>query len=171
MRHFISLLAPIGLATLTGCAGSDGSSVDGAGSNYDGYFATPSGTSTPDSIFGLWGGATEQGPATLDLRMRIEETRVSFANRCKFADGSTITVGLEAAARVSNDKFQVLESKNQKASLGDKTCTAQSTPGESEPCPTDKFKAKQDCFELSGTTLRMYGKNPLLAVELTKLED
>ena len=178
MKHRLAC----GIALLAiGCSGSGASVADGTsgapgapgGSGSDAMFAAPSGTATPDSIYGLWGGTIEDGSITFDTRMRLSKGSATIAARCTTAEGKhSSTVGVTAAARISDEELAVLESKTDAKDNGVVKCSVSLTPKDVKRCTSDMPKGfERDCFKLEGMTLFEFGKTPLEKIELTKLSD
>lgn len=76
---------------------------------------------TPNSVIGLWGGFAGEGD--LDVRFRIEADRVTAANRCRYDDGTTLTVGATARATVTATAIVTLESDDGVATSGSSRCS------------------------------------------------
>jgi hypothetical protein len=149
-------LLSLGLALpLLACSGASNPGVDGSGgggaggsSAYDPLFSAPGGSATADQVYGLWGGSAERAGTKFDIRMRLEDGRITLAGRCTFKDGTTLTTGTSGSARVATkaDSFgcfspkghgtekptcgsiEILESKTNKQTLGEKFCTVELKP-------------------------------------------
>jgi hypothetical protein len=133
----------------TACGGSGG---------YDDLFGAPVvTTTTPDSIEGLWGGSANVSAATLDYRVVITESAVTFANRCNFADGTTETVGVTVAAATSSSDLVVKQSASDAQGSGAHACRIDATPADL-------------AAQLSGTNLVLTFPNGD-AMSLVKLSD
>ncbi len=176
----------VGLAA-SGCSGADGSvaggesparSSNGSAAGTDSpagapLFDTPSGSATRNSLEGVWAGVLE-APASdwrFDSRWRLTATSITFATRCVAPDGTESAIAaVTARARVSTSEIAILESKEDKRTLGDVTCRATARPGTAKRCGDDAFM-KSDCFELDGTSLVVYGSSSLEKIELTKISD
>ncbi len=146
----------------------------GSGSAGDALFQSPSSTSaTPDSIFGLWGGSLQPGDGwTFDTRIEMAAGSITFATRCTSPDGRTGGIAsVSAKARISNDDISVLESKSDEKKLGDVTCRANATPGETKACTPDQKGFEQTCFTLEGTSLTIYGATTFDKLAMTKISD
>ncbi len=157
-----------------GTSGSSGSSSSGgAGAAADALFEAPTGTATPDSIYGVWGGTLTNNGTTFDTRMRLSATSATLATRCTIESGaSSAVVGVTVAARISAEGFVILESKSDKKDDGTVRCAVNATPKQIKPCTADQPKGfERDCFSLEGTTFTDYGASPLQKSEFTKLSD
>ncbi|AKV00406.1 hypothetical protein AKJ09_07069 [Labilithrix luteola] len=152
-------------------SGSDSGSGSGSSSEFAGLFSGPSADATPDSLLGLWGGTIQSNGVTFDVRFQFSQSSVTLATRCTLSDGqSSEIVGVTAKARVGEDGYTVLESKEQRKDDGKVLCQVTLRPREVTRCPDDSFATKQGCFELSGTTFVQY-ETPIEKLALTKLSD
>lgn len=175
VRGYALALVVVAASLALGCSDSDGSgSGAGSGSSsseFGGLFSAPSADATPDSLVGLWGGSIQDNGVTFDVRFQFTASSVTLATRCTLADGeSSAIVGVTAKARVTDDGYTILESKEQQKDDGKVMCKVSLKPREVARCADDAFAAKQACFELSGTTFVQY-ETPVDKVELTKLSD
>ncbi len=161
----------------SGCSGSSDS--DGSRSSANDspvgapLFEDSGSTATAGSVEGLWGGVLESPASTwsFDSRLRIGPTSITFATRCRASNGAEGAIAaVTTRARVSANEIAILESKEDKRTLGDITCRASSRPGSAKRCDAAAF-TKTSCFELEGTSLTIYGDSPLDKLELTKLAD
>lgn len=118
MNRAFSLCFALALA----CGGSSGPSPDS-------LFGPPTDPSTtPDSIYGLWGGSADVGGGKLDFRVDIQLAEVTFANRCTFENGAQSTVGVTVAASVTSSDIVVKESKSDASGSGLTACRVDATP-------------------------------------------
>lgn len=151
------------LATLTfACSGSSATDPDT-------LFEAPSGTVTPDTLLGLWGGKLVNDSAITN-RLRFEAAAMTFASRCTKGD-VVLTVGVQVKARVSNDGYEILEDKTDEDSSGELKCVAGAQVGSLKKCAADTFGGPSKCFEVSGNTLTLYGISQLDKRVFTKLSD
>lgn len=149
-RTFHMVVAHAGMIALAsgavaGCSGSTDSSLEQNGTTpYASLFDTPSGAATPDQLTGLWGGTTEVGNATADVRLRFGAGDLTAASRCKWSDGTVLTAGAKGKSRttpktegicmpISSGKtscgeLETLESVSDKRTLGDKWCAVSFSP-------------------------------------------
>ena len=164
-----------GTSSSSGAAGTPGSSSSSgsAGSAADALFEAPTGTATPDSIYGVWGGTLKDNGTTFDTRMKLSATSATLATRCTLANGaSSAVVGVTVAARISADGFVILESKSDKKDDGTVRCAVNATPKQIKPCTADEPKGfEHDCFLLEGTTFTDFGSTAFDKSEFTKLSD
>jgi hypothetical protein len=144
---------------------SDGSSSGSAtGSEWESLFEAPSNTTaTPDSLFGRWSG---HAGTQDDLRLVLTATTVTQARHCA-AFGSTpaTTIGASAKARVTESSIATLETK----AIGSFPCDVAIHSNELVACNFDTGRMS-NCFELSGTTLRLYQDSDGMT-DYTKLSD
>lgn len=154
-------------------SGSGHGSGSGSGTAGDALFQTPSSTAaTPDSIFGLWGGALPEQGWTFDTRLKLDEATFTLGTRCKSPDGQQGgTAVVSAKARVSNDEIDVLETKHDEHKIGDVDCKADIAPSEAKRCLESDKGFEHDCFTLEGTKLTMFGHTPFDKLEMTKISD
>ena len=162
--HFLPLVASF---ILFACSGSTTTGVSTQGGG-DSLFVAPSGEATPDDIYGTWGGAMKRANVTFDTRMRFAKDRATVAAKCQLDDGRTTDVAsVTVTARVDANEITLLESRRDERKLGDFSCYANAHPETLKACADDFVKT--NCFELSGTSLTIYGEAEQL--ELTKLAD
>jgi hypothetical protein len=175
MMHTVA----VGLASLavgcsgasTGDGGAGGAGVPSVGAS---MFDAPSGAATPGSIYGVWGGTLVQGDLAFDTRMKLASGSVTVASRCtRTSDGARSgIVGVTAAARITADAMDVLESKSDTKDDGVLKCTVNVTPRQLPRCAAGQPAGfERGCFKLDGTTLVEFGTNGLDKLELTKLSD
>lgn len=170
------LLLSLGLSLpLLACSGATNPGVEGSGgaaegsSAYDPLFSAPGGAATGDQVYGLWGGAADRAGTKYDIRMRLEDGRITLAGRCTFGDGTTLTTGISGTARVASksDDFgcvslkgsvdqkptcgsiSILESKSNKQTRGEKFCSVELKP------MTWKYALAGTDLELSTETDRL----------------
>ena len=168
----------------SGSSGGDGSSgSSGAGSSgssgahpsdSEALFQAPTGTATPDTIFGVWGGSLKNNGITFDSRMRLSTASATLATRCTLdSSGKTSgIVGVTAAARISGASLVILESKSDQKDDGVVRCSVKLAPREVKRCAADVTKGfERDCFTIEGTQFTDYGASSFDKVELTKLSD
>ena len=138
-------------------------------------FDTPSGTVTPDTIFGLWGGVDDETAGTeIDVRVKLTTTSISNALRCTLTATQKTSgiVGVTVAARNTEDDLVFLESKNDSYDDGTVRCSTSIAPHDEQRCAADVQPGfEQNCFELAGTHLTLYGDNALAKLDLIKLSD
>jgi hypothetical protein len=177
-----AILAATSLAI--GCSGS-GAGIDDGSSGGSGpagiggatpgaaMFGTPTGSATPDSIYGVWGGSLEEGSVTFDTRVKLAAGSMTVATRCTLANGSrSDVVGVTAAARITNENLTVLETKSDAKDDGVVKCSVNLTPRQLARCTADMIDGfERNCFKLTGTTLVEFGTSGLDKLELTKLSD
>ena len=196
MTWMIRALAVAAAVVGVGCSGHDASPVDGTGgpsgssgsgvnnggssgssghaSESEALFKAPTGTATPDSIFGVWGGTTKDNGVTFDTRMKLSATSATLATRCTLDDTGAVSgiVGVTAAARVSAESLVILESKSDKKDDGVVKCGVNATPREVKRCGADQDRGfERNCFRLEGTSFTDFGATPFDKIELTKLSD
>jgi hypothetical protein len=134
----------LAVAILVGCGSS--SSIPADGNTPESMFGPPASGSktTPDTIYGLWGGSASSGSLKYDLRLRVSAESTTLAARCSFADGTVLTVSASAASRISDDsklaclpvkgaaakcgEVTMLESKSDRSQVGDKWCSIDLKP-------------------------------------------
>jgi hypothetical protein len=156
-----------------GGSGSGSGSGDGiATSDAEALFdADETDDVTPDSIYGLWGGAMKDMDWTFDNRVRLTETSFTLATRCEDPDGAVGGIAaVQAKARVDDSQIAVLESRRDERVLGKITCRASARPGELTRC-TEDDGFQHDCFELDGTSLTLYGATPFDKLAMVKISD
>ena len=108
---------------------------------------------------------------SFDTRVRISATSITFATRCQRTDGAKGGIAaVTSRARVTSSRMEILESKDDARTLDDITCRASTRPGSSERCSASAL-SRTECFEISGTSLVLYGATPLDKLELTKISD
>jgi hypothetical protein len=169
----------VGLASLAmGCSGASsgdgGAGADGVPAAGAAMFEAPSGAATPGSIYGVWGGTLVQGDLAFDTRMRFASGSVTVASRCtRTSDGARSgIVGVTAAARITADSMQILETKSDTKDDGVLKCSVGVTPLQLGRCAADQPAGfERGCFKLDGTKLVEFGTNGLDKLELTKLSD
>jgi hypothetical protein len=170
----LGFFALLSLSVL-GCSGSDETSSLGSGSPSGKnpiFDPPPSGKSaTPDSVFGLWGGAIDRGGIKFDTRFKLTSSSMTAATRCIYRDGTpTLEAQVTVAARVTEEEIATLESDVNESVSGKATCRTEVDVVERKRCASDAFQ-KTECFELAGRKLTFYGKTPLESTALTKLSD
>lgn len=151
----------VGTALLAGCAGSDTSTIAAAPADdaaWDSLFAPPASSTTSDTIFGVWAASDQIGIAKADARFKFEANRLTLASRCRFDDGTVLTVGASVAARVTEDKTVILESKEVENRRGTIFCRVNASPRTLEYAVRD------------GRAL-VHTDNPAGAFTMTKLAD
>ncbi|MBX3188921.1 MAG: hypothetical protein KF819_18015 [Labilithrix sp.] len=112
--------------------------------DFEALFGAPATTSiTDDVVTGLWGG--NAGPH--DVRIKIGTSSMTIAVKC----ASSGAVGAELAANVSIDAIRILSSKEVRAS---QQCYFDLRPRTIPRCAPD---VDDECFRISGTTLRLRG--------------
>ena len=127
-----------------------------ASDDYEALFGAPSvDTTTPDSLFGLWAGATGGN----DMRIRFAKSSIIVAIKC----GSASAVGASIAASVSSTSIKTLQSKTIGTSG---SCSLALTPEEISTCTS----SSSPCFTLTGTKLDVFGFLHVSG-DLTKLSD
>lgn len=100
-------------ATTMGCVeAADDSTDDGLpAAELDPLFVETDAPVTPGTIRGLWGAQLTYDDGSLDVRMKFTADSVTIANRCSYEDKLTVTVGVTAAATVTESAVTVLEAK------------------------------------------------------------
>lgn len=144
-----SLVGVLGVVAITGCGGSDPSSLNSPAttSPYATLFDAPTTKATPDQLAGVWGGTIDRGDMTFDVRLRFADGELTAAARCHWVDGTTLVAGAKGKSRTtpkpegdptcfplgtngktSCGEVETLESVTDKRSLGDKWCSISFTP-------------------------------------------
>ncbi len=124
MTRFLRPLQVLGSAMmLVACGVSDPSQQSSPGPtsrslplpSYESLFLASGTGITPYTPLGLWGRTFSEGATRIDARMRIEGSRLMVVHRCRFPDGSELTVGTTVSMAMSYDgagyKLRVLENK------------------------------------------------------------
>lgn len=158
VRTGFALLALFAMAGI-GCGASEA----------DTLFDAPSGSVTPDTLYGLWGGKLVDDSGVSN-RIRFAPDSMSFATRCTKGD-VVLTAFVQVKARVTSDKYEILEDKSDSESSGRAACTAAARVGTLGKCVPDTFGGPSKCFEVKGTTLTLYGISQLDKYVFTKLSD
>lgn len=170
-----------GAASSSGTAGGSGAgggvssgrtSDDTASGSSDGasLFDAPSGTATPDSIYGLWGGPASDMGVSFDMRMQIGPSSVRFATKCEENGVRPPVAVVTARARVTSEEIALLESKEHVTSQSGVTCRAALRVNTLRRCEV-RSGFERECFTLEGTQLVVYGASSLQKTSFTKLSD
>jgi hypothetical protein len=125
------ILALAAFTFAAGCSSAGGTTTSGGGgSNFDPLYTAPhNATATAGDVHGLWGGSTSVDGIIFDFRFKFASSDITLANRCKFPDGSSLTVGATAAARISDHDVTMLESKSDQGVAGNDKCNVDIKPG------------------------------------------
>jgi hypothetical protein len=121
-------------------------------------FTTPSNARVTGGIFGVWGGGSSDSDGTIDYRMRIENGKVTLANRCRFNDGNTLQVGVVSSIRIADGSITFLENAE----------SVQKSPDGKKECHVS-VKIREYPYAISGTKLIL--GEPGSSVEFQKLTD
>lgn len=161
---------------VNGSSGSSGANGGGAGpgggaSDGEALFDAPSGSATPGSIYGVWGGSANDNGITFDMRMKMNASSMTVAARCERSGTSTPVAGVTVKARITDSEIDVLESAQDERKNGDLTCRASPKPGSIPRCGDKDEGFEHDCFTLSGTSLTIFGTTSFDKMALTKLSD
>jgi hypothetical protein len=126
----LPVLALGSFVALTACSSTTTGTGGGGGSAFDSLFSAPkNATATAGDVHGVWGGSTSIDGITFDYRFKFENTAITLANRCKFPDGTSLTTGATAAARVTDHDVTMLESKSDHEVNGSDRCNVDLKPG------------------------------------------
>lgn len=151
-------------------SGRDGTSQGSSSSDGAALFDAPSGTATPGSIYGLWGGPASDMGVSFDMRMQIGPSSVRFATQCEENGVRPPVAAVTARARVTSEEIAVLESKEHVTSQSGVTCKSTLRVYTVRRCEV-RSGFERECFTLDGTQLVIYGKSSLEKIALTKISD
>jgi hypothetical protein len=162
----------------SGSSGASGAPSSSGGTNPPGsgaaaLYDAPSGSATPDSIFGVWGGSKTDNGITFDARMKLTKDSATLATRCTVDSTRKVSgiVGITVAARVTDESYVILESKSDEVNEGGVRCSVNLAPREVKRCKAEDKGFEHDCFTVEGTTFTAYGASSFDAIALTKLSD
>ncbi|WP_394835961.1 hypothetical protein LVJ94_03525 [Pendulispora rubella] len=100
------------------------------GDAYDGLFSERQANANQASIFGVWGTSVDDSQI-VDYRLRFARDTVTFAARCKSADGrASKVVGVTAASEVTEQRVVIKESAKEEIYVAsNEKCTLSLHPG------------------------------------------
>ena len=137
-------------------------------------FQSPTGSATPDSIYGLWGGLKKDGVLSSDTRMRFSKDSAIIAMRCRLDSNgkASAVVSVASAARVMEESIVLLDSKTDRNDDLGVPCVVNVSPREVKRCAASVTGGfEHDCFKVEGTQLTDYGMSSFDAMAMTKLSD
>lgn len=127
-----SLVLALSLAS-TGCSSSDD---DGGNESFDGLYAPAQAAVNTSSVFGTWGGSSEQSGFDLERRIKLTASSITLSLRCTKGAESAI-VGVTVAATVTETNATVTEGKSDSKVVAGAQCAVQITAGQAALAASD----------------------------------